>query len=142
MNLVISNYKHGERPDVTRPHPDFLTHLGEDGIRKMINLHYDLLRKSAISDLFPADSKEFEMAKMRSSDFIIQICGGPDYFNQNRGRPMLINRHAPFAIDENGRKVWLECYKVALLETELPEYLIQSFWNYINVFSAWMINKK
>ncbi len=142
MNLEISTYHLGQRPDVTRPHTDFLELLGEVGIRKMINRHYELMRESAISHLFPMNDVEFKKATVRSADFIIQICGGPDYFNQNRGRPMLINRHAPFEIDEKGRKVWLECYKVALLETQLPDNLIQSFWNYINVFSAWMINKK
>ena len=140
MNLEITTYHFGQRPDVTRPHTDFLKFLGEDGIRKMINRHYDLMRESAISHLFPMNDVEFDKAKVRSADFIIQICGGPDYFNQNRGRPMLINRHANFEIDEKGREVWLKCYKVALLETQLPDNLIQSFWNYINVFSAWMIN--
>lgn len=142
MNLEISPYHFGQRPDVTRPHADFLAFLGEDGIRSMINKHYDLMKESSISHLFPMNEVEFEKAKVRSADFIIQICGGPDYFNQNRGKPMLINRHAPFEISEKDREVWLKCYKEALLQTQLPDYLIQSFWNYINVFSAWMINKK
>ena len=142
MNLEISTYHFGQRPDVTRPHTDFLKLLGEDGIRKMVNKHYDLMRESAISHLFPMNELEFEKAKVHSADFMIQICGGPDYFNQNRGRPLLIQRHAPFEIDEKGRDVWLKCYKVALLETQLPDNLILSFWNYINVFSAWMINKR
>jgi hypothetical protein len=28
------------------------------------------------------------------------------------------------------------------METNLPEHLIESFWEYIQVFSAWMVNKK
>lgn len=142
MELKANTYPLGARPDVTKPHPDFLKELGEEGIRKMVSRHYDLMRESGISHLFPPTDDEFEKAKLRSSDFMIQICGGPEYFNQNRGRPMLINRHAPFAITAEGREIWLSCYRQALLETKLPEHLIESFWNYINVFSAWMMNTK
>lgn len=140
MDLKITTYPPGARPDVTKPDPEFLSQLGESGVRKMISKHYDLMRQSSIKNLFPDSETEFEQAKVRSADFIIQICGGPDYFNQNRGRPMLINRHSPFKITAEGREVWLNCYKEALLETNLPHYLIESFWNYIQVFSAWMIN--
>ena len=142
MELKINSYPVGARPDVSKPHPDFLNELGEEGIRKMVNRHYDLMRESDIKHLFPEDDEEFEKAKIRSADFMIQICGGPDYFNQNLGPPMLINRHNPFEITPEGRIVWLECYRIALLETKLPEHLILSFWDYIQVFSAWMMNKR
>ena len=95
MQPEIQQYPFGARPDVTRPNPEFLTFMGEDGIRKLVNRHYDLMHKSSIAHLFPTDKDEFEAAKKRSADFFIQICGGPDYFNQNRGKPMLIRRHAP-----------------------------------------------
>lgn len=140
MQLEINEYTMGERPAVTIPDRDFLKYLGEDGIRKMVNRHYDLMRESEIKHLFPVDDEEFEKAKLRSSDFMIQICGGPEYFNQNRGKPMMTKRHAPFEITLEGRRVWLGCYRQALLETNLPEPLIRSFWDYINVFSIWMVN--
>ena len=140
MELRINHYIKGDRPDVTKPSPEFLTFLGEEGIRKLVARHYNLMRESDVKHLFPADDEEFQHAIDRSADFMIQICGGPDYFNQHRGKPMLINRHAPFAIDQNARLTWLRCYKEALLEANLPEHLLVSFWDYINVFSAWMIN--
>lgn len=142
LELQINTYPLGTRPDVTKPHPDFLKVLGEEGIRIMVSRHYDLLRQSDIQSMFPKDDSEFDKAKQRSADFMIQICGGPDYYNQNRGRPMLIQRHNPFTINPEGRITWLECYRIALLETKLPEHLIFSFWQYIQVFSAWMMNTK
>jgi hemoglobin len=55
----------------------------------------------------------------------------------------MVGRHAPFRIDESARRRWLEFYAQLLppLEAEgvNPEY-IQSFWDYIDVFSIWMIN--
>ncbi|MDR3653514.1 MAG: globin [Paludibacter sp.] len=140
MDLQINSYQFGERPAVTKPDPEFYKQLGEEGIRKMVSRHYDLLRVSPIKHLFSNDDAEFEQSKQNSADFMIQICGGPDYFNQHKGKPMLVDRHAQFRIKPEGRIVWLNCYKQALLELDIPENLVLSFWNYINVFSAWMVN--
>lgn len=142
MELKIQSYPLGQRPEVTKPHPDFLKIMGEDGIRKLISRHYDLLRNSGIKGLFPPNDEEFEKAKLRSSDFIIQLCGGPDYFNQNRGKPMLASRHSPFTITPEARITWLECYREALLELDIEEEILLSYWNYVQVFSSWMINSR
>ena len=142
MNFQINIYQFGDSPEVTRPDFEFYKAMGDEGIRKMVNDHYDLLRVSSVKHLFPTDDEAFEMAKKHSADFMIQICGGPNYFNQNRGKPLLANRHAPFAITPEARLVWLDCYKQVLLGLEIPENLIQSFWDYINVFSNWMVNTK
>jgi hemoglobin len=140
MDLQINSYQFGERPAVTRPDLDFYKVLGEKGIRNMVSKHYDLLRESDIKKLFPKDDAVFELSKQNSADFMIQICGGPDYFNQRRGKPMMIDRHSQFSITPEGRVVWLNCYKKVLLELNIPENLVLSFWNYINVFSNWMVN--
>lgn len=140
MNLEITNYAYGEKPKVTLPDPDFLKLLTEPGMRKLVSDHYDLLRQSGVRNLFPKDAEEFEQAKLRSSDFLIQICGGPEHYNINRGQPMLTRRHAPFSITLESRTIWLECYKSVLSQLSLPVNLIQSFWDYINVFSIWMVN--
>jgi hemoglobin len=141
MEFTITHYEFGERPPTTIPDPSFLTYLTEEGMRKMVSDHYDLLKQSNIKELFPQDDKEFEAAKRRSSDFFIQICGGPDYFNQNRGKPMLSSRHAPFRITPQARMVWLGCYIQVLSKMDIPEPTLASFWNYINTFSNWMVNR-
>ena len=140
MELKIQEYQFGERPQVTRPDKAILNHLGEKGIRKLVDDHYNMLRASEIKDLFPEEDFEFEAAKLRSSDFFIQILGGPQYFNQNRGEPMLVRRHRPFTITCEARIVWLQCYKELLPKLDLPEEMILSYWNYLNVFSSWMVN--
>jgi hemoglobin len=142
MNLQINSYQFGERPQVTKPDPEFLRVLGEAGVRDMVSKHYDLLQKSEIKHLFPESAEGLENSKRNSADFMVQIMGGPEYFNNNRGRPMLANRHSHFQITAEGRVIWLNCYKQVLLETDAPENLIVSFWNYLNVFSNWMVNTK
>lgn len=140
MELLISKYFPGEKPDVTLPSVKMFEILGEEGIRTLVSNHYDLLAQSEIKDLFPKSPLALEKAKEHSADFFIQICGGPMYFNKNRGKPMLNRRHLPFKITAEGRVTWLECYKMALQKTNLPDEVLLSFWNYLDVFSKWMIN--
>ena len=140
MELTIKNYIAGSRPEVTKPIPEFYAFLKEDGIRRLVSRHYDLLSQSSIKQLFPPTVEGLEMAKVHSADFMIQICGGPMYYHQHRGQPMMVKRHAPFTITAQARLVWLSCYKQALQELDLPQEILLSFWNYIQVFSAWMVN--
>ncbi len=143
MNLEISHAQFGVRPPVTKPIPEFLLEVGEEGIRKLISDHYDAIKESDIYHLFPQDDAAFEQAKVNSADFFIQICSGPAYFNQNRGAPRMVGRHAPFAIDAKARERWLELYRPLveeLREKDVTETSLLSFWNYLNIFSLWMIN--
>jgi hemoglobin len=142
VDFSINQYEFGQRPAVSLPSPKFLELLTEAGIRKLVSDHYDLLSKSEIKHLFPKIEEQLDKAKQRSSDFFIQICGGHPYFNENRGKPMLAGRHAPFAITSSARIVWLKCYFQVLSKLDLPDEVIQSFWNYLNVFSFWMVNTK
>lgn len=140
MNFTINQYEFGQRPPVSLPSPEFLKILSESGIRKMVSDHYDLLSQSEVKHLFPRIVEALDKAKQRSSDFFIQICGGHPYFNENRGKPVLAKRHAPFAINQHARVVWLQCYQQVLSKLDVPEDILQSFWDYLNVFSMWMVN--
>lgn len=140
MDFITTKYTPGIRPQVTLPTNEMFLLLKEDGIRKMVSDHYNLLVESEINDLFPKNPIALEKAKEHSADFFIQICGGPMYFNENRGQPRLNQRHQPFKITAEAREVWLDCYKPVLKDLDLPKNVIQSFWNYLDVFSKWMVN--
>ena len=145
MNLEITKATLGERTPVTKPIPEFLIEVTEQGLRDLISDHYDKIKQSEIYVIFPQDDVAFEEAKKHSSDFFIQICGGRPYFNENRGAPQMIGRHAPFRIDAKAREVWLELYKPLIQELEkkgVTETSLRSFWNYLDVFSIWMVNSK
>jgi len=144
MKLTITDGKIGIRPPVAKPHPGFLDEVGEERFKKLVYDHYELIRNSNIAFLFPVhDDDDFEDAKRHAFSFLIEISGGPDYFTQERGEHQMVGRHAPFRIDEEGRKKWLELY-IPLLEELVdegitPEY-IESFWNYLDIFSMWLVN--
>ena len=140
MEFLISKYTPGIKPDVKLPSTEMLKILGEEGIRKMVSDHYDCLAKSRVKDLFPKNPIALEKAKEHSADFFIQICGGPMYFNKHRGKPMLFKRHLPHKITAPAREEWLNCYVPVLQNLDLPEEVLQSFWNYLDIFSIWMVN--
>jgi hemoglobin len=145
MNLTISYAQYGAKPPVTKPIPEFLIEVGEAGIRELADKHYESIRGSEIEHLFPMNPEDFEKAKEHAADFFIQICGGTPYFNMNRGAPRMLGRHAPFRIDARAREVWLELYKPLLIELHqvgVTETSIRSFWDYLDIFSLWMINTK
>ena len=140
MELKINKYQPGNRPPVSLPSAEMYSLLGEEGIRQLVSDHYDLLVKSAVRELFPENEAGLAKAKKNASDFFVQICGGPMYFNKNRGRPMMYKRHLPHKITPEARETWLECYREVLLKRNLPEPVMQSFWKYLDDFSQWMIN--
>ena len=140
MELSITSLKAGERPDPQIPQKSIYEELGEDGIRSMISDHYDLLVKSEVKHLFPKAGEELELAKQYAADFIIQRFGGPNYYAQRRGKPLLMNRHAPFKITPRARIVWLECYREVLLKRKLPEDILIPYWKFLDIFSNWMVN--
>lgn len=146
LDLQITPGEIGVRPPVTKPHPGFLHEVGEERFEKLVYDHYESLKTSDIAFLFPIfDDEDFAEAQKHAFDFLIEMSGGPDYFTQSRGEHQMVGRHAPFRIDEAARCSWLALYKPLLeaLEDEgiTPEY-IESFWNYLDIFSMWLVNTK
>lgn len=45
--------------------------------------------------------------------FLIQFCGGPGDYSQNRGHPRLRMRHLPFSIGAAERAAWVKHMKAA-----------------------------
>ena len=144
LSFNILPYQKGIKPPVVKPNPAFLEEIGEQGMRDLLDRFYMSLHTSTIKDLFPQSEEEMKAAGQNSADFFIQICGGTPYFNQNRGAPQMGRRHAPFAITPEARLHWLVLFEDALqpLVGKVSDENMQSFWDYINVFSIWMINTR
>lgn len=140
MDLKITEFPFGAQPSVPQPSISIFSNLGEAGIRNLVSNHYNLIIESPIKHLFPPKGSALEQAKQRSGDFFIQRLGGPDYYNQNRGKPMLTKRHEPFSITPKARKVWLDCYRILLPELPMDKESITMLWNFLDAFSMWMVN--
>ncbi|MEA1955562.1 MAG: globin [Campylobacterota bacterium] len=146
MKLTITDGEIGVRPPVVKPHPGFLHEVGEARFKELVYKHYELIEDSDIAFLFPIhDEDDFDDAKRHAFAFLIEECGGPEYFTQERGKHQMVGRHAPFRIDEAGRKTWLALYAPlleALVNEGITEEYIQSFWDYLDIFSMWLVNTK
>ena len=53
---------------------------------------------------------------------------------------MMAARHQPFRITPEARRIWLESYIIVLSNLDMPDDLKQSFWDYLDIFSIWMMN--
>lgn len=117
--------------------------MGEDGIYRMLEDFYGELEKSPIRHLFPQDMKE---ASRRSAAFFVFILGGPPLYQQQFGPPRMRQRHLPFIIDEEARQIWLNCFKRILegadKKYQFPLEHLKGFVDYLEKFSAWMVNTK
>lgn len=129
---------------ILKPDPNFYKEVREARFRQLVDDHYEILKQSDIAFMFPVDyPNEFAEVKKHAADFLIQISGGPNYFEQTRGDSKMVARHARFRVDANGRYIWLASYKVLLedlYEEGIDQKYIESFWNYLNNFSMVLVN--
>ena len=146
LDLTISPYQYRITPPVTKPNPQLLTDIGEQGMRDLLDRVYMELFDSSINDIFPKNREDMIKAGDNTADFFIQICGGDDYFRQKNGSPQMVGRHTFFNITPKARLVWLEIFRESIepiiTENLSSEENIKSLWNYIDIFSMWMVNSK
>lgn len=80
-------------------------------------------------------------AERRLRMFLEQYWGGPRTYSDERGHPRLRMRHAPFAIGERHRDLWLLHMRRALDNRRLPLEQDQQMWDYLLMAANSMINQ-
>ena len=129
-------------PPVPFPSNKIFKVLGEQKIRDMVWHQHQLLLKTKVGKLFPANEEAFKMAVEKSADFFVEALGGGDVFSSVHGEPHLRMRHFKIPIDENDREIWLAVYKKTLKEIAFPPKHLEEFWNWIEPLSIRMINRR
>ncbi len=66
-----------------------------------------------LASLYP-EAPDFEGARWRLRQFLIQYWGGPTTYSDERGHPRLRMRHLPFHIGKNERDHWLAHMSAAI----------------------------
>lgn len=132
-----------EGPPSIKPSQEIYGLMGEENIFKMLEDFYLELEKSPIRKMFPEDMRE---ASKKSGAFFVFLCGGPPLYQERIGPPMMRKRHMAFQIDEEARQIWLNCFKETLLDAgrkyQFPMQHMPGFLNFLDKFSAWMVNCK
>ena len=129
-------------PKVTFPSNKLYEEWGEQKIREMVFYHHNLLRKSALGNLFPAEEEDFIYATQKTADFFVEALGGGKVYTSVHGHPALRGRHLHISIDEQARDIWLMMYKKTIKDLNMPHEHIQEFWTWIEALSIRMINRR
>ena len=102
---------------------------GGEVLRKMVDRFYDLMDlEPNYTALRAAHPGPFDNARQRLFWFLCGLLGGPQYYTERVGQPMLKMRHmpeqtggGPIGIKE--RDQWLACMDQAMVETGVGDDL-------------------
>jgi len=147
MPLTITPVTKGETVHFHNPPHAFYEAIGgEEGMRELMYLFYDLIYESDIAHYFPQDEEAFAEVKVKNSKFFIQICGGPKvYEDEAKGMDLneyMIRVHDDFSITEKSRIEWLGTMREALRikAAHVDPKLVTEFWAYLEAFSKLTVN--
>jgi len=107
----------------------------------MLRDFYREVGRSSIRTMFADD---LDAAAEKIGLYFVELLGGPPLYSSRAGAPMLRKRHLPFAIDEDARSVWVECFDRvldrAVAEHGFPPEHLEAFRLFLHEFSGWMVN--
>ena len=133
----------GGPPQGAGPSKEIYARMGEANLFRLCRDFYAEIEKSPLRPMFSADLPE---ASKNLAAFFVGLCGGPPLFRQRRGEPMMRARHLPFAIDEAARRTWLDCFFKVLEHADrdyaFPAEHLPGFKQFLEEFSAWMVNRR
>ena len=143
VDYKITKATMGERPEVTLPNKEFLEQLTQKKFVKMIDNFYTIIVDSEIAYFFPDDEEELELIKQKNGSYFMMMCGGDDtYLKKYSGIFDQIKTHEIFSIPNKARTEWLGCWQEVLekIEGKVDDEHIQSYWNWLEVFSKHIVN--
>lgn len=134
-------------PQGVGPNPEIYRVMGEANIFKLLEDFYQELAQSEIRGIFPIDTPEgWVAASKRSAAFFVSVLGGPPLFHQLYGPPMMRKRHMAFEIDEESRQIWVATFRKVLdrgpERYSFPTEHLPGFYEFLESFSGWMVNRK
>ncbi|RZL65453.1 MAG: globin [Variovorax sp.] len=120
---------------------------GEDKVRALVDRFYDLMElEPAYAVLRAVHGNTLENARQRLFWFLCGWLGGPQYYTDRFGHPMLRARHLPQAIGGHSigikeRDQWLACMDQAMGETGVDEALRARLRDSFFQTADWMRNR-
>ena len=116
---------------------------GEPVVRRITDRFYDLMDADpdffAIRKLHPGD-----LSGSRDKLFLF-LCGwlgGPQYYVEKHGHPMLRARHLPYAIATPERDQWLVCMGRAMLDSGVEDAMMERLLQAFFTTADWMRNRE
>jgi hemoglobin len=115
---------------------------GEARVRALVDRFYDLMDlEDAYAALRALHPTSLDGSRDKLFWFLCGWLGGPQYYTDRFGHPMLRARHLPFAIGVRERDQWMHCMRQAMAETELEPALAQRLSESFFQTADWMRNR-
>lgn len=97
---------------------------GEARVRELVDRFYDLMDlEPAYAALRTTHGHDLGRARERLFWFLCGWLGGPSYYMEKVGHPMLRARHLPFSIGVAERDQWVSCMDQAMRDIRVPDDL-------------------
>ena len=97
---------------------------GEARVQELVERFYDLMDlEPRYAQLRATHGTDLSRARERLFWFLCGWLGGPSYYTQNVGHPMLRARHLPFSIGAKERDQWVACMDQAMRDIQVPDEL-------------------
>lgn len=114
--------------------------IGEEGFERLTRAFYRRVEADDIlAPMYPRH--DFEGARLRLREFLVQRFGGPMRYSEARGHPRLRMRHAPFPIDRAARDRWVALMEAAMAEAALDERALPPLRRFFEDAATFMVNR-
>ena len=128
--------------DEVKPATAFAWIGGEEVVRRMVDRFYDLMDlEPKYAQLRAAHGDTLESARDKLFWFLCGWLGGPNYYIERFGHPMLRARHMPFKIGIAERDQWMACMMQSMAECELDPALQARLTESFMGTADWMRNR-
>lgn len=95
---------------------------GESGLRTIVDRFYDVMDGDAsFAPIRTMHARDLAPMRQGLFEFLSGWLGGPPLFVRRTGSVCLTGAHAPFAIDEQARDLWVECMRRAMVEADVAD---------------------
>lgn len=115
---------------------------GERVIQAMVERFYDLMDlEPGFAALRAVHGATLSQARQKTFWFLCGWMGGPDYYQQRFGHPLLRMRHMPFKIGILERDQWLACMDQAMRDVGVQDAVRQQLAASFFRTADWMRNQ-
>jgi len=99
--------------------------LGENGIRELTSVFYDLMDSlPEVAELRAMHAEDLEPMKEKLGDYLTGWMGGPPRYAEKHGTVCMTTPHEPYHIGPQERDQWLLCMDKALEQTGASDELV------------------
>ena len=112
--------------------------LGAEKLSELMHAFYARVAKHPqLIPIFPEDLTETIRKQIQ---FQTKYLGGPNYYTEEHGHPMMRARHMNFKITPDRAQAWLECMAEAMDEVDLDEKFRKTYYQRLVMTAHHMIN--